>query len=210
MLKNIKRNLFFPKALDTVWTKGLDAVWISKLNNNLSNSIYLGSFISLYKGNKYDLGVRFDDDKLIYICVSSDNEALAGFVNDVNVNTVFLSKDELSVIEEVKSRIENLGLENLNELKTNKVFYPSADDWMWDYCHFLGSWVNPYNGAKYDLGIFTKKDLKDTSGAMVYGNIDGNYISGELRMFGKSGIAEYDAVYEETRRRAINLGLFID
>lgn len=81
-----------------------------------------------------------------------------------------------------------------------QLFYPSAKDWMWNYCTYLGPFVAS-DGSKYDLGIY-----KDAA-AIVDGNEPGDYFSGELHVFG-FGNRPKDAAYEETRRRASMLGLF--
>jgi len=59
-------------------------------------------------------------------------------------------------------------------------FYPEANDWMWDYCTFLGKFISS-DGSKYDLGIVLKSKamiLEEYSLAIVYGSSDCNYISG--------------------------------
>ena len=50
-------------------------------------------------------------------------------------------------------------------------FFPQADEWMWNYCHYLGS--IELNGDKYDLGIHTSKDVDRYSFAIVYGDDPG-------------------------------------
>ena len=36
--------------------------------------------------------------------------------------------------------------------KTVKLYYPSARDWMWNYCIYLGPYTDS-KGANYDLGF---------------------------------------------------------
>lgn len=92
---------------------------------------------------------------------------------------------------------------------TLHLFYPSATEWMWDYCIYLGSFIDS-RGTKFDLGIYI--DERDESAdrilaAIVYGDEPGNYYSGELNRFGLDG-HPMDEKYEETRRRAENLGYY--
>lgn len=86
------------------------------------------------------------------------------------------------------------------------MFYPSAIEWMWDYCIFLGSWIDS-RGEKYDLGIYIDPRDQKVLAAIVYGNEPGDYYSGDLVLFGGEG-HPMDESYEETRRRARNLGYF--
>lgn len=81
------------------------------------------------------------------------------------------------------------------------LFYPSAIDWMWDYCIYLGPFIAS-DGSKFDLGIH-----KDAA-AIVHGNEPGDYYSGELHLFSLSGTRPKDEAYEETRKRARMLGLY--
>ena len=67
-------------------------------------------------------------------------------------------------------------------IDTNKKFYPSADEWMWNYCTFLGQFTDS-DGDNYDLGILLKDSnslamIGDYSLAVVYGDTPGDYISG--------------------------------
>lgn len=82
-----------------------------------------------------------------------------------------------------------------------KLFFPSAEKWMWDYCIYLGPFIAS-DGTKYDLGIH------EDAAAIVYGNEPGEYISGTLRDFGFLNKRPVDEAYEETRKRAIMLGLY--
>jgi hypothetical protein len=59
----------------------------------------------------------------------------------------------------------------------NDKFYPKADNWMWNYCVFLGKFSD--NGENFDLGIYVDKD-GDISDATVYSNTPGDYSSGEI------------------------------
>lgn len=97
-------------------------------------------------------------------------------------------------------------MENINSIK-DSLFYPSATEWMWNYCIFLGSYVSK-DGTAYDLGIHITED-RTASAAIVYSNEPGDYYSGELDVF---GLGEYitnnEEIYEETRRRANNLGYY--
>jgi len=81
------------------------------------------------------------------------------------------------------------------------LFYPSAKEWMWDYCIYLGPYTSP-DGKNYDLGIHLSGQTSTPSAAIVYGDTPGNYISGDLKLFKDSG--EY---YIETIKRAKALNL---
>ena len=83
----------------------------------------------------------------------------------------------------------------------NQLFYPSATNWMWNYCIYLGPFVAS-DGSEYDLGIY------QNSAAIVYGNDPGDYISGDLNIFGLTVDNPVAEAYEETRNRAAMLGLF--
>jgi len=88
----------------------------------------------------------------------------------------------------------------------NKKYYPSADEWMWDYCTFLGSFEDS-KGDKYDLGILLDNGnnslIEEWSLAVVYGNEPGNYISGGPRMHNNSP----HEFAQETIKRAKKLNL---
>jgi hypothetical protein len=58
------------------------------------------------------------------------------------------------------------------------LYYPSAIEWMWDYCISLGKFTNS-DGNNYDLGI-CKTSNGTFSNATVYGNNPGDYISGQV------------------------------
>lgn len=94
----------------------------------------------------------------------------------------------------------------LPELDSSKLNYPSAMDWMWDYCIYLGGWEDE-NGNKYDLGIHIEEldsDYYNFSAAVVAGNEPGRYFSGDLDI--DQG-RELRPIYIETRKRAIDLNL---
>lgn len=78
--------------------------------------------------------------------------------------------------------------------------YPLAMDWMWNYCIYLGPFI--FNGTTYDLGIhindYGNNDVA-YSGAIVHGNNPGDYLSGDLKMFGDR---KRDGLYDEVTRRA--------
>jgi hypothetical protein len=83
-----------------------------------------------------------------------------------------------------------------------KLFYPSAKEWMWSYCVYLGPFTDS-KGSNYDLGIYMGDydAFGYASAAIVYGNEEGNYLSGTLRS--DSEIEHY----QETYRRAKEIGL---
>jgi hypothetical protein len=58
------------------------------------------------------------------------------------------------------------------------LFYPSATEWMWNYCISLGKFTDS-DGNNYDLGMY-KTPYGTFSNATVYGNNPGDYISGEI------------------------------
>ena len=86
-------------------------------------------------------------------------------------------------------------------LSNAPLYYPSAREWMWDYCIYLGPFTDS-KGDNYDLGIYIKIDVKlkyySVSNASVYGDKPGEYFSG---IFPKS------EVYIEALRRAKLLGI---
>ena len=89
-----------------------------------------------------------------------------------------------------------------NQLLTGvELHYPSAREWMWDYCVYLGSYTDS-EGENFDLGIFIDDRLKNISSAIVYGSEPGEYFSGEL---GTKN--EKREIYLETYKRAKLLGL---
>ena len=62
----------------------------------------------------------------------------------------------------------------------NKKFHPVADEWMWDYCMYLGSSVYNEN-EQLDLGVHIPSESKGcVSFAIVYGDEAGQYASGPI------------------------------
>ena len=90
---------------------------------------------------------------------------------------------------------------DLNTLANLELYYPSAREWMWDYCIYLGPFTSS-TGDKYDLGAFSNG--KAYSAAIVYGDTPGNYISGGLEMFNPKKDNE---LYNEVEKRLKALGL---
>lgn len=87
-------------------------------------------------------------------------------------------------------------------ISSAKLFYPSAREWMWDYCIYLGSFTDSY-GRNYDLGIHEK------SAAIVFGNTPGDYSSGDLDYeFLIDHGRQPRECYAETIKRAELLGLY--
>jgi hypothetical protein len=62
-------------------------------------------------------------------------------------------------------------------IKEGGLYYPSAINWMWDYCIHLGKFKNGKH--EYDLGVYCPC-AGDVSFAIVYGNEPGDYISGDI------------------------------
>lgn len=79
----------------------------------------------------------------------------------------------------------------------NKYIYPEADEWMWDYCVYLGPYEDS-RGIKYDLGVY-KSPAGDLSAAIVYANLPGSYFSGDITFASE--------MYEEAFKRAKLAGL---
>lgn len=69
-----------------------------------------------------------------------------------------------------------------------KKFHPAANDWMWDYCMYLGSCV--YNEVEQlDLGVHISSESKGcVSFAIVYGEEDGQYASGPIYIDSKFNV----------------------
>jgi hypothetical protein len=65
-----------------------------------------------------------------------------------------------------------------NLLSSAPLYYPSAKEWMWNYCIYLGPFTDD-EGDNYDLGLVIFQD-GDISNATVYGDTPGNYLSGSL------------------------------
>jgi hypothetical protein len=66
-----------------------------------------------------------------------------------------------------------------NLLSGAPLYYPSAKEWMWNYCIYLGPFISE-DGNTYDLGIYLGDKQIGPSAAIVYGNDPGKYISGQL------------------------------
>lgn len=86
-----------------------------------------------------------------------------------------------------------------NTLYSAPLFYPSAREWMWTYCIYLGPFTDS-TGKNYDLGIFIRGNGK-ISNAIVYGHEEGNYISGDINNVCK--LEHYQETYK--RAKALNL-----
>ncbi len=85
-----------------------------------------------------------------------------------------------------------------NLLFNAPLFYPSAKEWMWSYCIYLGPFTDS-EGENYDLGIYLD-NYKGKSAAIVYGDKPGNYLSGD-------NINRDMECYQEMWRRAKELNL---
>jgi len=62
--------------------------------------------------------------------------------------------------------------------------YPSAKEWMWDYCLFLGKFTDS-KGRNYDLGVHYNEEKflsHRFSNATVYDNYPGSYSSGNMNL----------------------------
>jgi hypothetical protein len=67
-----------------------------------------------------------------------------------------------------------------NLLYNAPLYYPSAREWMWNYCIYLGPFTDR-KGHNYDLGIHIDYgSVFEYSNATVYGNERGDYQSGDL------------------------------
>lgn len=98
----------------------------------------------------------------------------------------------------------------MTERKINleELFYPSAIDWMWNYCIWLGKFTDS-KGYNYDLGIHIDSD-GSYSAAIVDGNTPGDYYSGELALDRRAEEPHFEWYYEkynETYKRAKEQGL---
>ena len=87
--------------------------------------------------------------------------------------------------------------------KDNEKYFPDADEWMWNYCTFLGKFEDK-KGQKFDLGILENNGYGEWSLAVVYGNNPGDYISGGAKMHNKNSDFEFVL---ETLKRAKKLNL---
>lgn len=66
---------------------------------------------------------------------------------------------------------------------TQNKHFPTADNWMWNYCRYLGS-IRDVNGRPYDLGIWISSDKLQISFAIVDGPEGGDYHSGNIYVDG--------------------------
>ena len=94
-----------------------------------------------------------------------------------------------------------------NLLHGAPLYYPSAKEWMWNYCIYLGPFTDS-EGHNYDLGIHIREDKEPgsvlhASNASVYGNEPGNYLSGTLKEYGEW----INEIHVEVVRRAKLLNL---
>ncbi len=85
----------------------------------------------------------------------------------------------------------------MNTLSNVPLHYPSARDWMWNYCIYLGPFTDT-KGYHYDLGIHID-DLGEISAAIVCGHDPGDYFSGDL--INRQGVTR--ECYDETLKRAM-------
>ena len=82
-----------------------------------------------------------------------------------------------------------------------QLFWPEARKWMWDYCIYLGPYIDS-EGHEYDLGIFVQTSTGEVSHAIVFGNEPGDYMSGDLKSF------TYRECHKENIERAKRLRLY--
>lgn len=101
-------------------------------------------------------------------------------------------------------------MEANKNLKVEDLFYPSAINWMWNYCINLGKFTDS-RGNNYDLGIhisewvYNGKPSKEVSAAIVCSDRDGDYYSGEIMESRYGSNPELDWTHEkyrETYKRA--------
>ncbi len=84
---------------------------------------------------------------------------------------------------------------------TQVKFYPEADSWMWNYCHYLGS-IQLESGS-YDVGIHKSREVDRYSFAIVYGNEPGDYMSGIIYDF--KGNLTQSVIYQLKNNSAYGL-----
>jgi hypothetical protein len=83
-------------------------------------------------------------------------------------------------------------------------FYPQANNWMWNYCFFLGKFTDS-EGVNYDLGIHIADECAEYSLAVVFSDEAGDYSSGSLAPHADE---RFNPEYKlETYRRARMLGI---
>lgn len=91
-----------------------------------------------------------------------------------------------------------------NLLNGAPLYYPSAKEWMWTYCIYLGPFTDS-KGHNYDLGIYINRDsVFEISDATVYGNEPGEYMSGPLD---RPEYVSMSETKQEVLRRAKQLNL---
>ena len=88
-----------------------------------------------------------------------------------------------------------------NLLNSAPLYYPSAKEWMWNYCIYLGPFTTS-RGKNLDLGIYISDD-GEISNATVDGNEPGDYFSGDIYPI----LAFDNEVTQEVIRRAKELKL---
>lgn len=87
------------------------------------------------------------------------------------------------------------------------LFYPSAKEWMWNYCIYLGPYTTS-KGVNYDLGMYKYESGNLNTAAIVYGEMPGEYLSGALEeKFYANKTDDHSLLYMETIRRAKALNL---
>jgi len=93
-------------------------------------------------------------------------------------------------------------MKSVNLLCGAKLFYPTAREWMWSYCIYLGPFTDS-SGKNYDLGIYLPDGSLPPVAAIVYGHNDNNYLSGTF------GDIQHESreCYLETYRRVKELNL---
>lgn len=96
------------------------------------------------------------------------------------------------------------------KIKSEDLYYPNAINWMWNYCIPLGKFTDS-KGNNYDLGIFIPETApKIVSAAIVCGNNEGDYYSGNLKEHQNNNNPDINWYYEkyiETYKRAKNKNL---
>lgn len=84
------------------------------------------------------------------------------------------------------------------------LYYPSAREWMWNYCMYLGPYTDS-KGNNFDLGVYFRDDGRVSSFAIVHGNNPGDYFSGDFRDFNRGSYKR--ECYIEAARRVEELNL---